>query len=205
MGAGSVGRTAGTRSAMTPAGRQDWWTYQSVIGRERTLPAAFIDAQNYDVTHECRRYIAALIGKAPPEPLLWIEVGKRQNDLAWLWPIELQFWRCCSYAAKPRITARSAISRSPSVYTSSAAAKILRMTDMSNFGCPFVVKQTIGFLLGIGQLGIAEPGNSRALKHGIHQVTDLVGRIPAPTKPCRSQTTWYQAVAYTGSHQTPSA
>lgn len=45
----------------------------SVIGRERTLPAAFIDAQNYDVTHECRRYIAALIGEAPPEPLLWIE------------------------------------------------------------------------------------------------------------------------------------
>jgi 6-phosphofructokinase len=46
---------------------------QSVIGRERTLPAGFIDAQDYDVTHECRRYIAALIGEAPPEPLLWIE------------------------------------------------------------------------------------------------------------------------------------
>jgi 6-phosphofructokinase 1 len=45
----------------------------SVIGRERTLPRAYIDAKNNDVTDECRRYIADLIDEPPPAPLLWIE------------------------------------------------------------------------------------------------------------------------------------
>jgi ATP-dependent phosphofructokinase / diphosphate-dependent phosphofructokinase len=46
---------------------------KSVITRERTMPAAFVDAQNYDVTEECLRYIGELIDEPPPEPVLWIE------------------------------------------------------------------------------------------------------------------------------------
>lgn len=45
----------------------------AAIGRERTLPEAFIDAQNFDVTESCRRYIAEVIGEAPPPPIVWIE------------------------------------------------------------------------------------------------------------------------------------
>ena len=45
----------------------------AAIGRERTLPAAFVDAENYDVTESCRRYIAEVIGEAPPAPIVWIE------------------------------------------------------------------------------------------------------------------------------------
>lgn len=45
----------------------------SAIGRERTLPPAFVDAQNYDVTEKCRQYIAQVIGEAPPEPVVWIK------------------------------------------------------------------------------------------------------------------------------------
>ena len=44
----------------------------AAIGRERTLPPAFIDAPNYDVTEKCRRYIAQVIGEAPPPPIVWI-------------------------------------------------------------------------------------------------------------------------------------
>ncbi len=45
----------------------------AAIGRERTLPAAFVDGPNYDVTEKCRRYIAQVIGEAPPEPIVWIK------------------------------------------------------------------------------------------------------------------------------------
>ena len=45
----------------------------AAIGRERTLPAAFVDAPNYDVTESCRRYIAQVIGAAPPPPVVWID------------------------------------------------------------------------------------------------------------------------------------
>ena len=45
----------------------------AAAGRERTLPDAFIDAENYDVTESCRRYIAEVIGEAPPAPIVWID------------------------------------------------------------------------------------------------------------------------------------
>lgn len=45
----------------------------AAVGRERTLPAAFVDAENYDVTESCRRYIAEVIGEAPPAPIVWID------------------------------------------------------------------------------------------------------------------------------------
>ena len=45
----------------------------AAVGRERTLPAAFVDAENYDVTESCRRYIAEVIGEPPPAPIVWIE------------------------------------------------------------------------------------------------------------------------------------
>lgn len=44
-----------------------------VTGHERKLPPSFFDAENYDITDECRQYIAPLLGSAPPVPLLWIE------------------------------------------------------------------------------------------------------------------------------------
>lgn len=45
----------------------------AAVGRERTLPASFVDAENYDVTDSCRRYITEVIGEAPPAPIVWIE------------------------------------------------------------------------------------------------------------------------------------
>jgi 6-phosphofructokinase 1 len=46
---------------------------EAVTGGERKLPPDYIDAANYDVTEQCRQYIAPLLGDAPPAPLLWID------------------------------------------------------------------------------------------------------------------------------------
>jgi 6-phosphofructokinase 1 len=67
-------------SGVLPALRKDrdgWRTelmaFEAVVGRERPLPQAYIDAAHYDVTHTCRQVIGDLVGELPPNPLLWIQ------------------------------------------------------------------------------------------------------------------------------------
>jgi hypothetical protein len=67
-------------SGVLPALRKDsggWRTelmaFETVVGRERPLPEAYIDAAQYDVTPACRQVIGELVGELPPDPLLWIK------------------------------------------------------------------------------------------------------------------------------------
>lgn len=55
----------GWRTAFTPV--------DAVIGRERALPADFIDPAAYSVTPACTAYISTVIGEPPPAPILWTE------------------------------------------------------------------------------------------------------------------------------------
>jgi 6-phosphofructokinase 1 len=80
VGAAAVEAWAQGQSDVLPAlqlEHGEWRTtcvpLAAVFGRERKLPPSYFDAANYDVTDECRQYIAPLLGDGPPAPLLWIE------------------------------------------------------------------------------------------------------------------------------------
>jgi|GEM_PF-2530550 len=65
----------------------DGWRAQStplgdVIGRERVLPAGFVDAAAHDVTLACIDFIRAVTGPLPPAPILWTEGGNHEHDEA---------------------------------------------------------------------------------------------------------------------------
>lgn len=71
--------SAGASGVMVSLARNtDEWTTRTVavddvIGRERLLPAAWIDADGFDVKSEALAYIAAVASPLPPAPVLWTD------------------------------------------------------------------------------------------------------------------------------------
>jgi 6-phosphofructokinase 1 len=53
--------------------RTELMAFETVVGRERPLPHAYIDAAHYDITPTCKQVIGDLVGELPPDPLLWIQ------------------------------------------------------------------------------------------------------------------------------------